>query len=301
MANIHTLLMIRPNSFGFNSQTKFTNSFQNESKEDKLIIHEKALSEFDDMVNTIKSKDIEIKVFNDIYTDLPDTVFLNNWLAVLPDGKLIVFPLMSENRRKERRQDIIDDLIENYNITELIDLTHYEKDNLFLESTGSVVFDHENKLAFASISKRTSEQVFQALCDKIGYKGYVFHAYDLKGGLIYHTNVMMSICSNYLVICLDSIEDSIERAFITEVLKKTKRKIIKISISQMSQYAGNCFEVFNKKGESKFIISRTAYSSLDEDQIYKISKYSEIVPVNVSIIERIGGGSARCMITGICS
>lgn len=295
----HTVLMLRPNHFGFNNQTKFTNPFQNNIKEDENVIKSIAQKEFDDMVETLISHDINVKVFMDTDTPLPDSVFMNNWVSIFPDGKLVIYPMFTELRRKERRSKIIDEIVEKFDITELIDLTHFENDNLFLEGTGSCVFDHKNKLAFACKSPRTSEDIFNELCNKIGYKGYFFNAVDLTGKPIYHTNVMMSIFENQVLICADTIENNLEKNIILTALKNTGREIIYLSLNQFNDYTGNSFEVKNTKGESKIIMSRTAYASLTEPQLIKINTFSEIVPVNVSIIERVGGGSARCMLTGV--
>ncbi len=299
MAVPHTVLMLRPNHFGFNNQTKFTNPFQNNINEDENIIKSIAQKEFDNMVETLKSHNINVKVFTDGDTPLPDSVFMNNWLSIFPDGKLVIYPMFSELRRKERRNKIIDEIVKKFDITELIDLTHFENENLFLEGTGSCVFDHKNKLAFACKSPRTCEKVFDELCKKVGYKGYYFNAVDLSGNPIYHTNVMMSIFEKQVLICADTIEDNLEKKLILSALKNTGKEIIYISLNQFNNFTGNSFEVKNNKGQSKIIMSRTAYAGLTEPQLIKLNTYSEIVPVNISIIERVGGGSARCMLTGV--
>lgn len=295
----HTLLMLRPNNFGFNSETKVTNSFQNNINENENIIKDKAKFEFDEMVKTLEDNDISVTVFKDKVEKLPDSVFMNNWISIFPDGKLVTYPILNDSRRKEKRNDIVNQIIEEFDITEYIDLSDYEKDNLFLEGTGSVVFDYTNKLAFACISERTSETVFNDLCERIGYKGFIFTATNLDGMPIYHTNVMMSIGNEFVLICTDSINDPLERNIIISALKGTGKQIVELNHAQLNQYAGNSFEVIDKNGNSKLVMSRTAYSSLTESQIIKIEKYSEIVSVNISIIERVGGGSARCMLTGV--
>ncbi len=295
----HTLLMLRPNNFGFNKQTKFSNPFQNNINEDENVLKSIAQKEFDSMVETLKSHNINVKVFMDSEIPLPDSVFMNNWVSIFPDGKLVIYPMFTEIRRKERRSKIIDEIVEKFDITELIDLTHFENDNLFLEGTGSCVFDHKNKLAFACKSPRTSEDVFNELCNKIGYQGFFFNAVDLSGKPIYHTNVMMSIFEKQVVICADSIENNLEKNIILTALKNTGKEIIYLSFNQLNDYTANCFEVKDENGNSKIIISRTAFSSLTESQLIKIRAHSEIIPVNISIIERVGGGSARCMLTGV--
>jgi len=299
MSTVHTVLLLKPKHFGFNSETKITNSFQTDIKEDNNIISEKASIEFDDMVATLKNNEIEVKIYKDKNEKLPDAVFMNNWISIFPDGKLITYPIATHLRRKEKRNDIVNSIIEKFDITEYIDLSQFENQNLFLEGTGSVVFDYEHKIAFACISERTSEIVFNDLCQKIGYKGFVFNATNLNGLPIYHTNVMMSISKNYALICLEAISDSLERSIIKNALINSGKQIIEISFNQLNNYAGNCLEVFNKDQKSKLIMSRTAHSTLNENQKSVIRKYSDIIEVNISIIERIGGGSARCMLTGV--
>jgi hypothetical protein len=291
--------MLKPNNFGYNFETKSTNSFQNNIQETEIIIREKAIDEFNSMVETLKNNKITVEVFNDKAEKLPDSVFMNNWISTFPDGKLIVYPIFSSIRRKEKRIDLVDKIIEKYDITEFIDLSHFESDKQYLEGTGSVVFDYDNKIAYACLSERTSETVFNELCDRIGYKGFVFHAENLDGKSIYHTNVMMSITKSFAIICLESISDPLERSMIKSSLKQSGKKIIDINFDQLNNFSANSLEVYNEDNESLFVLSATAESSLSAEQKEKISKNSRIVPVNIPIIERIGGGSARCMITAL--
>jgi hypothetical protein len=291
--------MLRPNNFGFNSETKVTNSFQHNINENENIIKDKAKYEFDEMVKTLEFNDISVNVFKDKIEILPDSVFMNNWVSIFPDGKLVTYPILNNIRRKEKRNDIVNQIIEKFDITEYIDLSDYEKDNIFLEGTGSVVFDFKNKLAFACLSERTSETVFNILCEKLGYKGFVFSATSLDGMPIYHTNVMMSIANKYVLICSDSINDPLERSIIVNTLKSAGKQIIELSHAQLNQFAGNSFEVVDSNENSKLVMSRTAHSSLTDSQKNKIEQYSDIISVNISIIERVGGGSARCMLTGV--
>ncbi len=291
--------MLKPKHFGYNLETKFSNYFQNNLEEDALIVRSKAIEEFDSMVKTLKDHDINIQVFEDSIKKCPDAIFMNNWISVFPDGKLVIYPMQAKNRREERRRDIINEIIEKYDITEFIDLSHYEEEDLFLEGTGSVVFDHKNKLAFACNSTRTSEKVFNDLCDRIGYRGFFFNATDINGKQIYHTNVMMSILDKGVIICSNCIDNVLEKNMILTALKNTGRSIIELNFNQLSQYSANCLEVFNKSNQSKLIMSRTAFSGLNEVQLIKLNSITEIVPVNISIIERVGGGSARCMLTDI--
>ena len=291
--------MLRPNNFGFNSETKVTNSFQNIIEENENIIRDKAIHEFDEMVETLKNNNINIKIFKDKKEKLPDSVFMNNWISIFPDGKLVTYPISTNVRRREKRNDIVNQIIEEFDITEYIDLSDFEKENKFLEGTGSVVFDYENKIAYASLSARTNEEVFNTLCNRLGYKGFVFSATNIDGLPIYHTNVVMSVARDYALLCTECITDPLEKNLIISALKNSGKKIIELSFNQLNRYAGNALEVFDKNGKSKLVMSRTAFSSLTDNQIKKIENNSEIVSVNISIIERVGGGSARCMLTGV--
>ena len=289
--------MLKPNNFGYNLETKNTNSFQNNIQESEEIIHEKALAEFNSMVTILQENKLDVTIFNDKTEKLPDSIFMNNWISIFPDGKLITYPISSTIRRKEKRSDLVNIIIENFDITEYIDLSDYENNNQYLEGTGSVVFDYENKIAYACLSSRTNETVFNDLCKKIGYKGFVFNAENLKGETIYHTNVMMSITRNFVIICLESISDPLERSIIKSSLKQSGKEIIEINFSQLNNFSAISLEVLNKNNQSLFIVSHTAESSFTEAQKNIITKKSKIVTVNIPIIERVGGGSARCMLT----
>lgn len=291
--------MIRPNKFGFNIDTQYTNPFQNKVLfEDDLIVV-KAKEEFNQMVEILESHEIEVLVYDDQDSGLPDSVFVNNWITVLPEKKIVLFPMHTENRRSERRGDIIQDLKTKFEINEVIDLSYFENDNLFLESTGSVVFDYVSRVAYASLSKRTNEEVFRKLCELIGFEGFVFSSFDIKGTPIYHTNVVLTIGQHFAILCSDSIEDVLERSLIKKKLEASGKEVIEISISQMNNFAGNCFEVINKNKEPKLIMSRTAFHIFNQKQIVSLEKYVQIIQVNISIIERIGGGSTRCMMMGV--
>jgi len=295
----HTLLMLKPKNFGYNFETKSTNSFQNNIQEPENIIREKAIDEFDSMIKTLESHKINVTVFNDKIDKLPDSVFMNNWLSTFPDGKLIVYPVFSRIRRNEKRIDLVNKIIEKFDITEHIDLSHFESEKKYLEGTGSVVFDYDNKIAYACLSERTNETVFNELCRLIGYQGFVFNAENLDGKSIYHTNVMMTITKTFAIICLESISNPLERNIIKGVIKESGKTVIEISFDQLNNFSANSLEVFNTDNESLFILSSTAETSLTTEQKSIITKTSKIVTVNIPIIERIGGGSARCMITSV--
>jgi hypothetical protein len=297
---VHNVFMLRPKNFGYNYGTKSTNPFQNEVNFDSNYIAKKATLEFDDMVQTLDDHKITIHTFeDDVVLEHPDAVFLNNWLAVMPQKELYLFPMEAESRRRERRHDIVEVIKHKFEIVKTVDLSHHEQAGAFLESTGSVVFDYKDRIAYAAISTRTNEQLFNDFCHEIGYEGFVFTGRDFSGTPIYHTNILLSIANKYAILCADAIENLLEKALVLKRIEKTGKEIIKISMNQMLSFAGNCLEVYDRNGNSKLVMSRTGFSSLKAEQISTIEKYSEIVIVNVSIIERIGGGSARCMMLGI--
>ena len=294
--------MLRPNNFGYNISTKNTNPFQNEVNDAPEFIKQKAMLEFDEMVLILEKHQIDVAVFEDSQkSNLPDAVFFNNGLALMPNKKAFIFPMYSASRRGERRKEIIDTIVDKFKITELIDWSHFEKEQKFLESTGSMVFDFDNNIAYAVESDRTNEALFTEFCNINQLQGFYFCAFDMNGVPIYHTNVIMSVAKKYAIICLDCIDNQIERNMVKNKLIESGKEIVELSFNQLNSFAGNCLEVINKIGESKLLMSRTAYHSFSEKQLNIIKKYSEIVQTNISIIERVGGGSTRCMMMGVPS
>lgn len=289
--------MIRPANFGFNFETAKTNFFQNNRTTE--LSGTAAQMEFDEMVQKLQQANIDVKVFDDVRNDLPDSVFSNNWMANFPSGNLTVFPMCTPNRRAEIRQDILDWIKKETASTTQIDLTSSVNKSQFLEGTGSIVFDHENKIAYACESPRTNVAVFEAYCNQIGYSPISFQSFDLSGNLIYHTNVMMTIGKGFALVCLDSIQNLIERAMLQNKLAETGHRLIQISFHQMNQFAGNCIEVLNTKSERFLLMSQTAFNSLNENQKLQINQFAQILSFDIPTIERIGGGSVRCMVTGL--
>ena len=211
--------------------------------------------------------------------------------------------MFAPNRRDERRMDILEQLKnEGFKINEILDYSTYEAKNTFLEGTGSMIFDHDNKIAYGSVSLRLDEQLFRNFCEKIGYTPIVFHSYQTAGQErlpIYHTNVMMCVGDQYVVICLNSIDDENERKSVVETIQKTNKEIIEISEPQLQQFAGNMLQVHNNNGEKFLVMSQSAYLSLTQEQIQKIEKYNQILYADLTTIETNGGGSARCMLAEV--
>jgi len=294
-----TLLMIRPASFGFNEQTAGSNTFQ--QKDSGLQqVQQKALEEFDAFVGLLRSKGIDVTVVNDTAEpQKPDAVFPNNWVSFHDNGDVLMYPMQAENRRYERNEAIIRQLEDRFKVNHVIDLSRFELDNKFLEGTGSMVLDRENKLAYTCLSPRTNAEVLLAFCQHLGYTPVAFNATDSNGKAIYHTNVMMCVGSKFAVICLDSIGDEQEKQAVITSLESTGKQIIAITHEQMNHFAGNMLEVKNKESKSLLVMSKSAHDSLTEDQVAALEKYAEIISADLTTIETIGGGSARCMLAEI--
>ena len=306
--------MIRPVRFSYNSQTAVNNAFQ-ESGIPEELSQRQALKEFDAYVEMLRNEGIEVMVVEDTATPhTPDSIFPNNWLSLHSADELaegasrvaVLYPMFAENRRAERRQDIIEALTgadaPSCATAALLDLTSYEKRNLFLEGTGSLILDRNEHLAYACQSPRTCEEVLEEWSSKMGYDYFLFHAEDMNGNPIYHTNVMMSVGEQLAVVCLDAITDIEERMSLIELLEESDKEIVEISLEQMNEFAGNMLQLHTvKEGELKYIMvmSARAKDSLGQDQIEAIEKYCKIVAPDLEFIERNGGGSARCMLAEI--
>ncbi len=293
-----TVLMIRPVNFAYNKQTAESKSFQtkkNEQLSDE--IQQLALKEFNTFVKTLSENYIDVIIFDDTkipYT--PDSIFPNNWISFHENNTIVLYSMLAENRRKERRDDII-----NYfknEKTELIDLSENETKNIFLEGTGSILFDYKNKIAYSAISSRTNKKLFEELCSRLHFKSICFKAVDRNEQAIYHTNVLMSIGDTFAVICKDCISDKKELEAIVSSLITTDHAIIEISFDQMNAFAGNMYQLFNFD-ESLIVMSEQAFNSLNTDQINALEKHGRLIYSPLYTIEKYGGGSARCMIADV--
>ncbi len=297
------LLMVRPANFSSNTETQETNKFQltlneNDSQE---IIQSLAVKEFDNMIKILRDHQITVIDVDDIKElNNTDAVFPNNWVTFHQDNSVVLYPMMASSRRSEKRHDILKYLEEyqSFKIDRIIDLSYMEKDNLFLEGTGSMVLDRVNKFAFACKSTRTSRVALEVFCKELNYIPVVFDALD-DDYPIYHTNVMMSLGKETAFFCSESIKNKKDIRLVKECMGKSERKTIEISIDQMNQFAGNVMEVINSEGKSHLIMSDSGYQSLNTRQIDLINSVSTIVPIPLDTIEKFGGGSARCMIAEI--
>jgi len=293
------LLMVRPANFGFNEQTAGSNAFQ-QNNADQQQVQQKALQEFDAFVALLQGHGIDVSVIED--TDeptKPDAIFPNNWVSFHDNGDVLVYPMQAENRRLERNEAGIRKLEEKFKVKHIIDLSRFEKQDKFLEGTGSMVLDRENKIAYACLSPRTDAEVLDTFCQHLKYQAVTFNATDANNQAIYHTNVMMCVGSKFAVICLDSIQNSIEKQTVTVSLQNTGKKIIAITLDQMNRFAGNMLEVQNKDGQSLLIMSHSAHQSLTAEQVTTLEQFTQIVSADLNTIETIGGGSARCMLAEV--
>ncbi|MCL2040267.1 MAG: arginine deiminase-related protein [Bacteroidetes bacterium] len=298
MQNTSNLLMIKPVNFGFNQETAVNNAFQVAGHSD--IAQKNAAKEFDNFAKKLEFYGIDLTVVEDTpnpYT--PDSIFPNNWISFHKDNKICLYPMFAENRRKERKPNVINVIKQKFKIDETIDFTHFEKDNIFLEGTGSMVLDRENDIAYACLSPRTNEEAFNKFCAVMNFKGVSFVSLDDNNKEIYHTNVMMCVADKYAVICLDTIKNAQHRQIVTNTLANSGKEIIEISTKQMNNFAGNMLQVKNKEGTQFLVMSTTAFRSLTQEQVSRIKNYNDIIYSELDTIEKNGGGSARCMLAEI--
>ncbi len=300
----NTILMIRPVSFRMNEQTAVNNYFMEDLEIQNQAINAKAQVEFDDFVTVLRSKGVNIITVDDTkFPDTPDSIFPNNWISFHADGTVVLYPMFAENRRNERREDILDTMEEHgFLIENIVDYTSAEEADVFLEGTGSILLDRENEKAYCALSERADEELFIEFCEDFEYFPVLFTANQSVDGKrlpIYHTNVMMCLAEQFAVICLDSIDDKKERKNVLNHLKKDGKEIIAISEAQMHHFAGNMLQVFGDHDKRFLVMSSAAYHSLTSSQIRQIEKHCEIVHSSLETIETCGGGSARCMMAEV--
>jgi hypothetical protein len=296
-----TILMIRPVRFGFNIETANSNAFQDVQAAQNTNAQIEALAEFDGMVSQLRAAGVDVIVIEDtLEPHTPDSIFPNNWVSFHHSGKVILYPMEAQNRRLERRTDIIEQLSHDFHIEEIIDLTASETNQQYLEGTGSMVLDRMNRIAYACISSRTNEAVLATWQSYMsGYELVCFGAFDQNGKAIYHTNVLMCVGDTFAVVCLEALTDLDERLMLKEKLEKSGKIIIEISLDQMNHFAGNMLLVKKKTGAKLLVMSSQAYRSLTESQIRILGSFTEILHSDLSTIEANGGGSARCMMAEV--
>lgn len=298
MQSPQSVVMVRPHFFTPNPQTSEDNHFQ---KNALSSTHETAMMAFNEvtaMVQGLKEKGVTVHVFEDQTRLTPDSVFPNNWLITLPTSELLVFPMYAENRRAERRADIMDFLTQRYSVSRQVDYSEFEAEQVFLEGTGSMVLDHSNKIAYAALSNRTHPQLLQHFCDSNGFETVAFDATDEQGIPIYHTNVMMSVGDKFAVIAADQIRDATQRTRIIDKLRSSGKEVVEISEQQVNHFCGNVLQLQNAQGKSLLAMSQTAFEHFTETQKATLSKHAELLPFAVPTIE-LAGGSVRCMLAGV--
>ena len=301
----NTILMIRPVNFRMNEQTAVNNYYQ-ESINGVLpeTINTKAQKEFDDYVDKLRNIGVHVIVVNDRKeTDTPDSIFPNNWVSFHGNGDVGLYPMFAENRRLERREDILETLEEKgFEINNIIDYTSAEEEQVFLEGTGSIILDRVNRKAYCALSPRADEDLFIEFCEDFEYTPVIFIANQTLEGkrlAIYHTNVMMCLAENFAVICLDAIDDKKERKNVVKHLKQDGKEIISITEAQMHQFAGNMLQLRGDNDQRYLVMSEAAHKSLTKTQIASIEKHCPIISSSLETIETCGGGSARCMMAEV--
>jgi hypothetical protein len=300
MSVASTILMIRPAAFGFNEETAANNYFQSATAIAPSQLQQRALTEFDAMVATLREQDIDVLVIEDTQDPpKPDAIFPNNWLSTSPSGIVSVFPMYAPNRRREKRDDILQWLAKEFVVTDVQDWSEYEVEGRFLEGTGSMVIDHDNKMIYASASERTSVPVLEKFAATNHYQAIVFLATDKESRPVYHTNVVMSLGDEFAIVCEEAIDEEWELIAVRQLLESTGKMIIPITRDQMYCFAGNMLQVKNASNEKFLVLSQTAYSSLRKDQRDMMEAFSQLLPVEIPIIEEVEGGSVRCMMAEI--
>lgn len=296
--NTNTVLMVAPSNFEFNEEAFISNKFQQRSSDDAQTIKEKALNEFYAATEKLIDLGVDVIVYEEGEKGgSPDAVFPNNWVSTSAEGKLYTYPMAVPNRRTERSTDIIEHLCVERNYKQIDFALENEKKGIYLEGTGSIIFDHINKLAYAAISPRTDKALFEEVVSNMGYQPISFSAYGKEKELIYHTNVMLSIGTDYAIIGLDTIKEE-DKAHVINALKNAGKKIIELTNEQVyTSFAGNMLQLENNDGETILVLSQAAFDSLTNNQLDELTALNNhLCPIAIPTIEKIGGGSARCML-----
>ncbi len=299
LQSTNSVLMIRPGRFYPNPETAADNAFQRHTHCHSDTLTLAARKEFDAAVQTLRATGVNVHVFEDTAEpEKPDAVFPNNWISMHHDGRIALFPMYSVLRRRERRQDIIEELRKEYRVTKVIDYSAFEKEGCCLEGTGSLVLDHMNKIAYVSLSNRSNPKVIQRFADDFSYEPVTFTSIGSNGQPIYHTNVVMCIGTGLAIVGLEMIANKVERQQVRASLEKTGKEIVELSADQIANFAGNAIELLNSDGEKLLVLSSRAARALTEEQRKTLTDYARLLPLELPTIE-LGGGSARCMMATI--
>ena len=301
----NSILMIRPVAFRMNEQTAVNNYYQKVL--DNLLpatVNAKAQQEFDAFVEKLRAVGVNVIVVDDtLNPDTPDSIFPNNWISFHENADVVLYPMFAENRRKERREEVLDLLEEqDFEIENIVDYTDAEEDGYYLEGTGSIVLDRTNAKAYCALSPRADEELFIEFCEDFDMHPVIFEAFQTVDGerkLIYHTNVMMCIGETFAIICSECIDDKKERKMVLDFLKADGKEIIVITEKQVNNFAGNMLEVRGSNDKKYLVMSDSAHQSLTAKQIEQLEKHAQIISSSLDTIEACGGGSARCMMAEI--
>lgn len=291
-----TVLMIRPAQFGFNPETADSNVFQQMNSQSVLA---EALDEFDTMVAVLQSEGVTVWVEQDAPEPAkPDAIFPNNWLGMHPGKRMLLYPMLALNRRLERDPALIARIQERLPQHQLIDIHAWEDASEYVEGTGSLVFDHLQQLVFACHSPRTHAKAVQAVADLLGYEAHLFDAIDEKGKPYYHSNVVLSIGTQFAIVCAECIADN-QREALLNALTANGRQLLFITRAQVNAFAGNVLELRNAADEYLIVLSQQAMDALEANEIAFLQQFGLLLPIEISCIERTGGGSVRCMMAEV--
>ena len=289
MQTTSKVLMVKPARFAFNPQTGGNNAFSRPGRESSA--QENALREFTSYVALLRANKIDVVIAEDTpHPHTPDSIFPNNWFSTHEDGTLVLYPMSAPNRRNERKPEVLEVIRKNFEVRRLIDLTWWENDNLFLEGTGSMILDRDNRVVYACKSYRLAD-----FCKQMSYTPVFFEAYDRNGVAVYHTNVLMSLGTAYCIICTESIRPE-DRERVLSSITASGRKIMDISFDQLESFAGNMLELSSPSGRPVLVMSATARKSLTTEQSRELSAHYKLLSPQLDYIETHGGGSARCML-----
>ena len=293
-----SVVMIRPHHFTPNSQTSADNSYQSKTLADSSTdLAIKAFKQVTQVIDTLQAHGITVHAFEDTTDKTPDSVFPNNWFSTHKNGQVAIYPMYAENRRLEKRQDIIDMLQQSYKVNDIVNYSALTRQNQFLEGTGAMVLDHSNQIAYAANSKRITKTLFQQFCAEFNYQPMLFNAVDNNGTPIYHTNVLMSVATEFVLIGDEMIASAAERLQVLDQIKRSNKKVISLTSDQIANFCGNALELTGKDARL-LAISQTAFNVLTAQQKHDIEQFSQILPLDVSALE-YAGGSIRCMLAGI--
>lgn len=288
------VLMVRPHAFAPNPVTAADNAFQSHPALGAREVARRARDEVSRLAEALQERGIDVTLHEDHGALTPDSVFPNNWLSMHADGTLVLYPMCAENRRAERRCDIIEDLQTRFWVRRVLDHSLEERDGDYLEGTGAMVLDHRRRIAFGCRSRRLSARVLAEVCAEIGYTPTVFDAVDATGVPIYHTNVLMSVGATTALVGSPMIRDVQVRAHVLDALRAPGRTVVELDEAQVHAFAGNCLELHGTEGPV-LAMSATARAALRPEQVRDLQRSVHLLVAEVPTIES-AGGSVRCML-----